>query len=134
MCQPSHRSLHWNPSCLRNVCAHKGGPWIKINMNSEPGKATWVTTRSDLYKWFKLPQRCNSFPEPTHIYLFTGTYFLLINTLLFSLFSIYLLKCISPKQTSHCFVTSPWWGSWDPALSCCMPRPSEITFKLKTKR
>ena len=45
-CQPTHRPLHQNTSWLRDVCGHRGGPRDKANMDSEPGKARKLATRS----------------------------------------------------------------------------------------
>ena len=86
-----HRPLQWNPSFLRDACAHMGGSWDIQNRDSEPSKSkdrTKKPRRKAPCKWFNLPQGWYfvtvSLSLPTYLYSS-----LPINTFLVSLLSVF---------------------------------------------
>lgn len=95
--QPTHRSLQQNSSWLRDVSTHTGGPWDKPNRDS--GKARWLVKghSEDLpnisgsnYHRYMMRTLWVCPCVDSHV-----PFFLLINVLLVTLFSISLWEFIS---------------------------------------
>ena len=147
--------LQWNPSWLRDARAHMGGSWDIPNTDSEPGKSKWLAKGnleemphiSDLnYHAGTTLSLSSPVCLATHTLLF---FFLLINTSLVSLLSVFvgILFC-KAEGPGPCHWPLVWWlgfgaltamtqpqslaRNWNPASSCCRPRPLEIIWTQTT--
>ena len=103
-----HRPLCWDPFWLRDEHTHVRGSWDQLNMDSESGKSNWLAKGNpeDMPHMIQTTMRipmCLS----TFIVLFV-----LINTLLLSLFPIS-VEILSSKVKGQGLATDHWFSSKD---------------------
>ena len=105
----THMPLRWNPSWLRDACAHTGGDCNIPNMASESGKSKWLG-KGNLEE---MPHKsnsnyiCNSAALPLRLPVClppcTILFSLLINTLLVSLLSAFVGILFQQRQKTRDF-------------------------------
>ena len=97
-CQPTHKPLLWNASSWKDACAHMGGSWDILNMDSEPVKSKWLA-KGNLEQMSHVSDlnyhSGSTFYLSPLVCLSMCTLFFLISTLLVSLLSISMWKYIS---------------------------------------